>query len=153
MKKLVILAVIVGAAYFVWTKLGNFSPSGNTPQNSDGPSGGSAVRECIGMAERASSQLSSAAMMVGRPPVDQSAWRDAESSASSAISAAESHCGSGTTDAERKAVDEVRAACSTMRTLLSELSSAASGSGGATTAVQRQEEIDSRLAAAKAALP
>jgi hypothetical protein len=49
-------------------------------------------------------------------------------------------------------MEEARAALSEMKALLSELSGALSGSGSASEAPRRQEAIDARLAAARAAL-
>jgi hypothetical protein len=147
MKNLIILAVVLAAAWFAWKKFGNSSSGDTKPAGG----GGAAVDtfRCVGLAERANQAVSNAAMAA--TPGDSSRWSEAESAASAAISQAES-CGGATTDAERKAQEEVRAACSGMRSLVSMFASAAAGSGGAGDAPRVQEEVDQHLDAARAAL-
>lgn len=144
--------LLVGfVAWWLWTHRGGSSSSASS---SGTPASGTSAagHDCLQRAEQAEREVLSAAALLGRPPVDAGAWSSAESSASSAISSAESACGSAGSDRERQAADEVRAALSTMRTLLGDLSNAARGAGGALDAVRRQEEIDQRLDRARGLL-
>lgn len=111
------------------------------------PAGGTASAfGCVSAADAANGKLHDAAMLVGRPPVDASAWSSAQSDVSSAISSAESACGGGSTEADRKAADEVKAALELMRSTLSVLDAQAHQQGtGGSAAVQNQEQIDAHL--------
>lgn len=150
-KKLLVAAVLVaGAVYFYRHRASAPSPPSSTPQPSSGAAwdGFNAVR----LAEQANERVREAGLLLARPPVDAQAFGSAESAAQSAISSAESACGGAASEKERQAADAVRAALSEMRTYLSELAGAARGSGGATAAVQRQEEIEARLERARTLL-
>jgi hypothetical protein len=117
------------------------SSSASDSQGSSGWDGGNMIR----LAETANTELHQAALLLLRLPVDQAAWREAEGRVLSAISAAELASRHTPSDKDLAVVTEVTAALSAMRTLLRELSDGASGGGGATSAVQRQETIDSHL--------
>src|SRR5512135_1413763 len=109
----------------------------------------SAAFGCVAAAERANSALQSAANVALRPPVDPSAWSNEEGKASSAISTAESECMGASTDVDKHAIDEARAAISLMHQSLSDLSSSVRGEGGAMDVSRRQGEIDDHLNAAR----
>lgn len=143
-KKVLIVALVLFAGWYLWSSKQRASRSPATaPAGTDAATGlGS---DCVRQAEDARRQLTEAASLAGRPPVNPDSWRDAEGRVSSAISSAESACSSG------PSAEPAKAALSTMRTLLGELGTAAQGAGGAANAGARMEEIDSQLDRARAA--
>lgn len=149
-RSLVAFLVAAFVAWWLWTH--RAATSSTTPAGTRTAGVTAAGHDCLSRAEQAAREVQSAAALVGRPPVEASAWSSAETAASSAISAAESACGSGGSDRERQAAEEVRAALSTMRALLADLGNAARGAGGALEAARRQEEIDQRLDRARGLL-
>ncbi len=112
------------------------APAADQPPSTDFP--------CYDAAQKASSAIQEAARVAGSPPVDANSWSGVESTASSALSAAESAC-SGSSDS----VNESRAAISTMRSMLSDLSNAARGNGRASNLGAQIGEVDERLDKAK----
>jgi hypothetical protein len=157
-KQLLWLLLIAGVAFWLW-KSGRISRGGGpepaSPSASTGAAGGvpgAAGQGCLTAAEEAGRQTQDAAAVLLRAPIDPAAFSAASGRASSAISSAESACGGGGSAAEQKAMEEARGALSEMRALLSELSGALSGSGSASEVPRRQETIDMRLDAARAAL-
>jgi hypothetical protein len=150
MRKIIWILVIAGVAYWLYTHSGSEKTAPKASGSSSGR--GSAGQQCLMSAGQANSELHSAAMLLLKPPVDQSAWRDAESRVSSAISSAESACSGGVDQGEKAAIEEARAALSTMRTLLGELSAGSRGGSGAGNAALRQEEIENRLDKARGLL-
>ncbi|HKC23978.1 MAG TPA: hypothetical protein VKF32_04505 [Thermoanaerobaculia bacterium] len=109
----------------------------------------SAAYGCVAAADRANDALHAAAMIALRPPVDASAWANEEGKVSSTIETAESTCSGASSDTDRHAAEEARAALAVMRSSLSDLSSAARGQGGAMDVSRRQGEIDDHLNAAR----
>ena len=155
-KQVLWLVLIVGVAFWLW-KSGKIS-TGNAPSPApaasarSGSSPGSAGLACLSAAEEASRQTQDAAMVLLRTPIDPAAFSAASDRASSTISSADAKCGGGGSGNEQRAMEEARGALSEMRALLSDLSGALSGSSGASDAPRRREAIDTRLAAARAAL-
>lgn len=156
-KKLVIAAVVIGGAIYLYRHRASAPASGSGPvpgasTSSSSTTSGWDGHGCVRLAEEANGKVQAAGMLLTRPPVDAEAFRNAESAASSAISSAESACSGAAKDKEREASEAVRAALGEMRGYLSALSGAAGGSGGVTDAVQRQETIDGHLARARSLL-
>ena len=150
------LVLIAGVAIWIW-KSGTLSKdsgpgTSTTSGTTVGAAPGSAGQECVSAAEEASRQSQDAATVLLRTPIEPAAFSLATERASSAVSSAEGRCGGGGTVSEQKAMEEARGALSEMRALLSELSGALIGSGSASDAPRRREAIDTRLAAARAAL-
>jgi hypothetical protein len=146
MKKFLIF--LAAAALAIWYL--KRTPSEPTT-TSDASPAVSAGPGCLLEADNANRLLADAARLLVNVPVDANAWNDAESRATQAIARAESACSGGTTDAEREALSDAREALSLMRTSLSEAAGAAKGAGGFQGAL-RQEQIDGKLASAKAKL-
>ncbi|MGA7990453.1 MAG: hypothetical protein WCC53_03370 [Thermoanaerobaculia bacterium] len=146
MKRLIIVAAAVALAiwYFRHKPAEPVTSSEAAPAVSVGPG-------CLLEAENASRLLADAARLLMTMPVDASAWSDAENRTTQAIERAESSCSGGATDAERDGLSEAREALSLIRTSLSEAAGAAKGAGGFQGAT-RQEQIDGKLASAKAKL-
>lgn len=141
---LIVAALLVGAYWLYSHREKGGTPSPSASGTHSGPiSNGD---RCVNAADAANRKLHDAAMLVGRPPVDASAWSAAQSDVGSAISSAESACGSPATDADRKGAEEVKAALDLMRSTMSALDGAARGQGaGGSAAVQNQEQIDAHL--------
>lgn len=150
LKRVLVVAAIVAAGVYFWNHRASAPAPASASSESTAASWDGAT--CVRLAEAANSALSDASRLLLRLPVDQGAWRDAEGRVQSALQSAESACGGAASEKDRAVADEVRAALSTMRTLLGELSAGASGGGGATAIVQRQEEIDRHLDAARSRL-
>lgn len=154
-RQLLWLVLIAGVAFWLWKsgKVTKDPPPGAAggPTVSEGRPGfaGSA---CVSAAEEAARRTEEATRVLLRTPIDPAAFSAASGSASSAISSAEASCGGGGSAGEQRAMEEARGALAEMRALLSELSGAFSGSGGASEAPRRQEAIDARLTAARRAL-
>ncbi|HYM60002.1 MAG TPA: hypothetical protein VEZ11_03810 [Thermoanaerobaculia bacterium] len=146
-KRLVIILIVVGVAYYLYTQRASFTRTTSTSSASGATSEGAA--NCVASAEMAYNKVSSAASLVTRPPGDASAWQAAESSATAAISSAESACGSASSDKERQVADEVHSALTAMKTLMNDLAAAAKGTGGATEGARTMEEIDNHLEKAR----
>jgi hypothetical protein len=126
---LLFLLVAIGVWYYFNQKKApepQAAPAGATAGNT------TASSDCFLFAERANAALVAASALAARPPVDANDWSRTESSASSAISTAESVCG-GSNDA--------RQALSLMRVSLSELGRVVHGDGGVTGLAARQGEI------------
>jgi hypothetical protein len=152
LKRILTVAVLAAAGYYFWTHRATSPAPVPASPSAESPAASWDGGNCVRLAESANSAVQDAARLLLRLPVDQAAWRDAEGRAQAALGSAESACGGAATDRDRAAADEVRAALSTMRTLLGELSAGAAGGGGATAIVQRQEEIDRHLDAARSRL-
>ena len=122
-----------------------------TPLTKEGGDGAkaSAAYGCVAAADRANNAVISASNVALRPPVDQNAWANEEGRASSAISTAESECMGASTDVDKHAVDEARAAISLMKQSMQDLSSSARGQGGALDVSRRQSEIEDHLNSAR----
>lgn len=149
------LVLIAGVAFWLW-KSGKVT-RGPAPEGARAPVAaearpGSAGSACVSASEEAARKTGEATRVLLRAPIDPAAFSAAADSASFAISSAEGSCGGGGSSNEQRAMEEARGALSEMRALLSELSGALSGSGSASEAPRRQEAIDARLAAARAAL-
>lgn len=147
------LVAIAGVAFWLW-KSGRVT-TGSAPPAPSGTVGalpGSAGQECLTAAEEAGRRTRDAALVLLRTPIDPAAFSAASDTAGSAISAAEGSCGGSGSANEEKAMEEARGALSEMRALLSDFGGALSGSGSAADAPRRQETIDTRLDAARAAL-
>ncbi len=143
-RRLVLLVLVFGVAFWIIRNNRRQKESG-APSGAD-TAAVTASFPCVSAAETANAKLHDAAMLVGRPPVDAGAWSAAQGDVSSAISSAESACGSPSNDAQRRAAEEVGAALSLMRSTLSVLDAQAHGQGtGGSTAVQNQEQIDAHL--------
>jgi hypothetical protein len=144
-RRLIIVVVILGGGWWFWSHrtrpASPTSPSGST-SSSGAASNGLA---CVNAAEAANRKLHDAAMLLMKLPVDQGAWSSAQSDVSSALSSADSACGSPNTEGDRKAAEEVKAALDLMRSTMSALEGAARGQGGAGVSVQNQEQIDAHL--------
>lgn len=153
-RSLVWLAVVAGVAFWLW-KSGKVSKEGATPSSapaSGAVSAGSAGWSCVSAAEEASRLTQEAATVLLRTPIDPAAFSTASQGASASISSAESRCGGGGSPSEQRAMEEARGALAEMRALLADFAGALSGSGSASDAPRRREAIDTRLAAARAAL-
>ncbi len=146
MRKILIVAAFVAIA--VWYLRRKPEEPVTTSEASPAVSAGPG---CVSEAENANRLLADAARLLVNVPVDANAWNDAESRATQAIARAESACSGGTTDAERAGLADARDALGLIRTSLSEASAAAKGAGGFQGAL-RQEQIDAKLASAKAKL-
>jgi len=145
-RRLIVLAAIAAGVW--WMR--EHSASRVTPLvKSVADSGPSAAYGCVAAAERANSALQNAANVALRPPVDQTAWANEEGKASSAISTAESECMGASTDVDKNAIDEARAAIALMHQSLADLTSSARGEGGAMEVSRRQGEIDDHLNAGR----
>ena len=151
-RQLLWLLAIAGVAFWLW-KSGRVTkdapPAGAAPGAEAPDAAGSA---CVSAAEEAARKVQAASAVLLRTPIDPSAWSSAAGAADDAISAADSACGAGGSEKDRRAMDEARGALSEMRALLSDFGAALSGSGSASEAPRRQEAIDTKLAAARAAL-
>jgi hypothetical protein len=154
-RNVVVLLVVAGVAYYLYTHRSNSSPpppSSSSPHSSSDAGNTSPGNDCLARAESADREVSAAASLVSRPPVDANAWQSAEAGALSAISAAESGCNVSPGGKEGQAVVEVRAALAGMRSLMGDLSAAAKGSGGATEAPRTMEDIDNHMEKARSFL-
>src|SRR5437773_2336915 len=127
-RRLLYLAAIVAAVWY----LKQHSASSVKPivkiAGSDKPS---AAFGCVAAAERANGMLHDASNVALRAPVDQGAWANEEGKVSSEIETAESECMGASSDTDKHAVEEARAALSIMRSSLADMSSSARGQGGA----------------------
>lgn len=131
-RALVVILVLFGVWYYVNQKKAappSASPDTETAAEAE-------QSDCFLYADRANSNLATAAAMMGRLPVDQGEWARVEAETKTAISAAESTC---------LASGNAMQALGMMRTSLAELSSASRGEGGAMGVAARQGEIDSLL--------
>ncbi|HTS03533.1 MAG TPA: hypothetical protein VMN04_13495 [Thermoanaerobaculia bacterium] len=146
MRKLLIVAaaVVLAVWYFRKRPAEPVTTSDAAPAVSVGPG-------CLTEAGNANRLLADASRLLVNMPVDSGAWSAAESRATQAIERAESACSGGATDSERDALADAREAISLIRTSLSEAASAAKGAGGFQGAM-RQEQIDAKLASARARL-
>ena len=150
---LVVLVVVAVAAYYFYTRhSGASAPSSSSPSGSAVSANTSPSNDCLARAESADREVSAAAALVTRPPVDTIAWQSAEASALSAISSAESGCSASPAGGEGDAVVELRAALAGMRSLMGDLSAAAKGTGGATEGARTMEEIDNHMEKARSLL-
>ena len=152
LKRILVGAAVVAAGYYFWTHRATAPSPAPPPASGESLVAAWDGGNCVRLAESANGAVQEAARLLLRLPVDQAAWRDAEGRAQSAISAAESACSGASTEKDRAVADEASAAVASMRTLLGELSAGAAGGGGATALVQRQEEIDRHLDAARGRL-
>jgi hypothetical protein len=152
LKRLLVVAAIVAAGVYFWNHRASAPAPAPASASSESTAASWDGTTCVRLAEAANSALGDASRLLLRLPVDQAAWRDAEGRVQSALQSAESACSEAATEKDRAVADEVRAALATMRTLLGELSAGASGGGGATAIVQRQEEIDRHLDGARSRL-
>src|SRR5512140_2726156 len=152
LKRILVVAAILAAGVYFWNHRASAPAPATTPSGSSAASASWDAANCVRLAEAANSALGDASRLLLRLPVDQGAWRDAEGRVQGAIGSAESACDGASSERDRAVADEVRAALSTMRTLLGELSAGAAGGGGATSIVQRQEEIDRHLDGARSRL-
>lgn len=103
---------------------------------------------CAAAAERASESWGSGLHQFINPPYDVEAWSRFQSGVESEITRAESGC-----SCVAKSCSDIRDALRDLRGLVSEMGTAIrSGSSPPSDAVQRQEAIDNRIAAARALL-
>jgi hypothetical protein len=153
-RNVAVLLVVAGVAYYLYSHRSTSSPSSSTSSSRVSSADGntSPGNDCLARTESADREVSAAASLVSHPPVDAAAWQSAETSASSAISAAESGCNASTAGREGEAVVELRAALAGMRTLMGDLSAAAKGSGGASEVPRTMEDIDNHMEKARALL-
>ncbi len=129
---LIVLIVVFGVLYYLnQKKAPEPVPASATPAGGVG-----AAEGCYLFAQKANAALTAAAAAARRLPVDQNDWSRAERDASSAITAAESACGSS---------GDATKALGLMRLSLGDLALAARGEGGATGLAARQGEIDTLL--------
>jgi hypothetical protein len=145
-RRIIFLAAIAAAIWY----LRQHSASNVKPLSKVG--GGdkrSAAYGCVAAAERANEALRGASMIALRPPVDAGTWANEEGKVSNAIETAESECSGASSDTDRHAAEEARAALAVMRSSLSDLSSSARGQGGAMDLARRQGEIDDHLNVAR----
>jgi hypothetical protein len=149
-RKLIVVAIVVAAAYYLYTHRAG-APGAASAGRSASAAGGSPSSESLSKTERADRAVSDAAALVSRPPVDAAAWQSAESNALSAISAAESACNAADLK-DRDGVAELRAALTSMRSLMTDLSAAAKGTGGATEGARMMEDIENHLDKARSLL-
>lgn len=151
-RQLLWILLIGAVAFWLW-KSGRVTKDAAPPKPAPGaPAPDAAGSSCVSAAEEAARKVQSVTAILLRTPVDPSSYSSASSAANDAISAAESACGAAGAEKDRRAMDEARGALSEMRALLSDLGAALSGSGTASEAPRRQETIDTKLAAARAAL-
>ena len=150
-RQILILVLVGGAAYWLYSHRSRPAPAPAPPASAGAAETGPPVAGCLSAAERANDAVHSAALVLLRPPVDPASWDSEQRRASEAISGAEVACSGLGTETEERAKDEVKAAISSMKGLLDELSAGARG-GGAPDAVRRQEEIDQHLEKARALL-
>lgn len=149
------LVVVAAVAFWLWKtgKVSNVDSAIRTSAAGTSVGAPSAAGEaCLSAAEEASRLTQEAADVLLRAPIDPAAFSTASERASSAIASAEGRCAGGSSAGEQRAMEEARGALSEMRGLLSDFSGALSGSGSASDAPRRRETIDTRLAAARAAL-
>jgi hypothetical protein len=144
-RRIVALLVVAAAAYYFYSHRSTSSPSPTSSSRGSAAGNTSPGNDCLARAESADREVSAAASLVSRPPVDATAWQSAETSALSAISAAEAGCNASPGGKEGDAIVEVRAALAAMRSLIGDLSGAAKGGGGATEAPRTMEEIDNHM--------
>jgi hypothetical protein len=144
-RRLVFLAAIAAAVWY----LREHSASRVAPLKRAIGDKPSAAFGCVSAAERANNAFKDAANIALRPPVDQGAWANQEGQVSSAIETAESECMGASSEIDRHAVEEARAALSVMRSALADLSSSVRGQGGAMDLARKQGEIDEHLNSAK----
>ncbi len=152
-RQLLWLLLIGGVAFWLW-KSGRVTKDASSPK---APAAGAeapaaAGSGCVSAAEEAARKVQAASAVLLRTPIDPAAFSSASSVAGDAISSAESACGAGGSEKDQKAMEEARGALAEMRTLLSDVGAALSGNGSASEAPKRQETIDTKLAAARAAL-
>jgi hypothetical protein len=151
-RQLLWILLIGGAALWLW-KSGRVTKDATPPKAVPGSAASAAVGPaCVSAAEEAGRKVQSVSAVLLRTPIDPSAYASAASAANDAISAADSACGAAGSPADEKAMDEARGALSEMRALLSDLGAALAGTGSASEAPRRQETIDTKLSAARAAL-
>lgn len=152
-RQLLWLLLIGGVAVWLW-KSGRVTKDASARKEAaagaEAPS--AAGSECVSAAEEAARRVQAASAVLLRAPVDPAAFSAASSTAGESLSSAESACGAGGSEKDQKAMEEARGALAEMRALLSDLAGALSGSGSASEAPRRQETIDTKLSAARAAL-
>ncbi len=148
-KRLLVLAIVAAGAFYLYTHRGTPAPA--TPAAAGAASAWDAGT-CVRLAEAANEELHQAGLLLTRPPVDAGAFGAAEQRVQSALSSADSACAGATSEKDQQTASEVRAALSAIRSQLSDYSGAARGSGGATSAAQRQEEIEGHLDRARTLL-
>jgi hypothetical protein len=146
-RRLITVAVL---AYGVWWfRQHTEGHTSHVSQSDSGDAKLSAAYGCVAAADRANNAVVAASNVALRPPVDQGAWANEEGKANSAISTAESECMGASTDVDKRAIDEARAALTLMRQSLQDLSSSTRGQGGALDVSRRQSEIEDHLTSAR----
>jgi len=116
---------------------------GKSPTAASARSGGSSP--CINAADAASSTWGSGIARFVNPPYDLEAWASFKRDVDSKISAADAECSCG----EESCV-KVKSAMSDLRSLVSDLDNAIrSGGSPGQDIVQRQEQIDNQIDAAR----
>jgi hypothetical protein len=151
-RRVLVLLVIAAVAWYFYTHRSGVSAAASSSSSSSALRNTSPGNDCLARAESADRDVAAAAALVSHPPVDASAWQSAESSALAAISSAESGCGAPPVGKEGEAVVELRAALSSMRSLMGDLSAAAKGTGGATEVARTMEDIDNHMEKARSIL-
>jgi len=108
----------------------------------------SAGQSCVELAEKASNDWGSGIGRFANPPYDLTAWGEFRTRTDAAIAHAQSQCACG-----EESCRKARQAMSDLRTLVSELdSSIRVGTPPPDGLVQRQEQIDNDINAARAAV-
>ena len=144
MKRLVQLAVIVVVALLIWKKGVPWWESHHGRPTAAATAGGS----CVELAEHASESWGSGIGRFANPPYDLGAWGEFRSRVDAAIARAESQCA-----CEDESCRKSRQAMGDLRALVSDLDgSIRNGTAPPDGIVQRQEQIDNTINAARDSL-
>jgi len=146
MKGLLKLAVVVAIVLLIWKK---GVPWWEAHRGGAAKSTASAAGDsCVELAEKASETWGSGLSHFVNPPYDLSAWGDFRSRTDAAIARAESQCSCG-----QESCAKVRQAMGDLRSLASDLDNTIrAGSPPPDGLVQRQEQIDNTINAARDAV-
>ena len=146
MKGLIKLAVVVVIVWLIWKKGVPWWEANHG--GSAKPATASAGQSCVELAEKASNDWGSGIGRFANPPYDLTAWGEFRTRTDAAIAHAQSQCA-----CDEESCRKVRQAMSDLRTLVSELdSSIRAGTPPPDGLVQRQEQIDNTINAARDAV-
>jgi hypothetical protein len=145
MKRLLQLVVVVVIALLIWKK---GVPWWQEHHSASAPSSGSANSSCVELAEHASEVWGSGIGRFGNPPYDLGAWGEFRSRVDAAMAKADALCNCGDESCTKS-----KQAMSDLRSLVNDLDgSIRGGTEPPADIVQRQEQIDNTINAARDSL-
>jgi hypothetical protein len=147
MKGLIKLAVVVAVVLLIWKKgvpWWEARRGGDAAKSTEAAAGDS----CVELAEKASETWGSGLARFVNPPYDLGAWGEFRSRTDAAIARAESNC-----RCDQESCRKVQEAMRELRSLVSDLDgSIRGGTSPPDNVVQRQEQIDNTINAAREAV-